>query len=181
MTTTKWSLDPAHSEVNFKVKHLMISTVTGKIEKFNVNVDASGDDFTNAKISFEADMKSLSTNNEQRDTHLKSPDFFDVEKFPKMKFESNAVTKNSDGNYTIKGNLTIKDVTKPLEIPVEFGGSAKDPWGNSKAGFSIETKINREDFGLTWNAALETGGVLVGTDVKVSAEIQLLAQVEQTA
>lgn len=181
METTKWVLDPSHSEVKFKVKHLMISTVSGSIDKFNVEVNSTSDDFTNANINFTADMSTINTNSEQRDGHLKSGDFFDVEKFPTMNFTSQSMVKNSDGNYTIKGNLTIKDVTKSIETIVEFGGAAKDPWGNAKAGFSLDFKINREDFGLTWNSALETGGVLVGTDVRVLAEIQLLQQVEVPA
>lgn len=181
MATTKWVLDPAHSEVKFKVKHLMISTVSGSIDKFNVEVDAANEDFTDAKINFTADLSSINTNNEQRDGHLKSPDFFDVEKFPSMNFVSELVTKKSTSDYLIKGNLTIKDVTKSIEVLVDFGGSAKDPWGNAKAGFSLDFKINREDFGLTWNAALESGGVLVSNEVRVMAEIQLLQQVEVPA
>ena len=176
MATTKWVLDAAHSEVHFKVKHLMISTVTGSIGKFDIEVESGSDDFSDAKVSFHAEMGTINTNNEQRDGHLKSGDFFDVEKFPKMAFVSDSVTKNGDGNLLVKGKLTIKDVTKPIEFPVEFGGAAKDPWGNGKAGFSVDTKINREDFGLSWNAALETGGVLVSSDVRILAEIQLLAQ-----
>lgn len=181
MANSKWVLDPAHSEVKFKVKHMMISSVSGEIKNFKVTVDSSNEDFTGANISFEAEMNSLSSNNEQRDGHLMSPDFFDVEKYPTMKFQSTSVTKKADGNLSIIGNLTIKDVTKSIEIPAEFGGSGKDPWGNAKAGFSIDFKINREEFGLTWNAALEAGGVLVSADVRILAEIQLLAQVKVAA
>jgi polyisoprenoid-binding protein YceI len=177
MSTTKWVLDPAHSEVSFKVKHLMISTVTGSIGTFHVEVESAASDFTDARIQFTAEMGSLNTNNEQRDGHLKSPDFFDVEKYPTIRFVSESIQKKSDTDYIIKGNLTIKDVTKSVEIPAEFGGSAKDPWGNAKAGFSLDVKINRDDFGLSWNAALETGGVLVSNDVRILAEIQLLQQV----
>jgi polyisoprenoid-binding protein YceI len=181
MSTSKWVLDPAHSEVSFKVKHLMISTVTGNIGAFNVQVESAAADFSDASIQFTAELGSLNTNNEQRDGHLKSPDFFDVEKFPTLSFVSESVTKKSDTDYVIKGNLTIKDVTKSIEVPAEFGGSAKDPWGNAKAGFSLDFKINREDFGLSWNAALETGGVLVSNEVRILAEIQLLQQVEVPA
>src|SRR5688572_12809386 len=150
METTKWVLDPSHSEINFKVKHLMISTVTGSIDKFNVEVVSPGADFTDADIRFEADMSTINTHNEQRDGHLKSTDFFDVEKFPLMNFISSSLTKKNDGTYVMKGNLTIRGITKPIEINVDFGGSVKDPWGNTKAGFSFETSINREEFGLTW-------------------------------
>lgn len=180
MENKHWLLDNTHSEVNFKVKHLMISTVTGSIEKFNVQVNTNGNDFNNASILFEADMSSINTNNEQRDGHLKSADFFDVEKYPNLSFRSTSMTKKGD-TYMLTGDLTIKNVTKSIEIPVEFGGLAKDPWGNQKAAFSIDIKINREDFGLNWNAALETGGVLVSQDVRILAEVQLLQQAEQPA
>lgn len=176
MATTKWNLDQAHSELSFKVKHLMISTVTGTFDKFNAQVESSSDDFTDAKISFSAEIGSVNTNSEQRDGHLKSPDFFDAEKYPSMNFVSSSVAKKSDGGLLVKGNLTIKDVTKEVEFTADFGGVAKDPWGNSKAGFSIDFKINRENFGLTWNAALEAGGVMVSTDVRILAEIQLIKQ-----
>jgi len=175
MATTKWALDPTHSEINFKVKHLMISTVTGAIGKFDATLESENEDFSNAKISFTADLNSINTNNEQRDGHLKSPDFFDTEKFPQMTFISDSVSKNSDA-LVVKGNLTIKGITKPIELKAELGGIGKDPWGNTKAGFSFDTKINREDFGLTWNAALESGGVLVSNDVKILGEIQLVKQ-----
>ncbi len=175
MATTKWALDPTHSEINFKVKHLMISTVTGGIGKFDVSLESEKEDFSDAKVSFTGDLNSINTNNEQRDGHLKSPDFFDTEKFPQMSFTSESVTKKSD-ELIIKGNLTIKGITKPVELKAEVGGIGKDPWGNTKAGFSFDTKINREDFGLTWNAALESGGVLVSSDVKILGEIQLVKQ-----
>ena len=176
MTTTKWGLDAAHSEINFKVKHMMIANVSGNFTKFNVNAETEGDDFSKAKINFTADTASINTNNEQRDGHLKSPDFFDAEKFPQLKFESDSITKKSDDEYVMNGNLTIKDVTKPGALNINFGGIGKDPYGNTKAGFTVEGKINRKDFGLTWNAALETGGMLVGEDLKIHSEIQLAKQ-----
>lgn len=176
METTKWGLDAAHSEINFKVKHMMIANVTGNFTKFNVNAETHGDDFSKAKINFTADAASINTNNEQRDGHLKSPDFFDAEKFPQLKFESNSITKKSDDEYVMNGNLTIKDVTKPVALNVNFGGIGKDPYGNTKAGFTVEGKINRKDFGLSWNAALETGGMLVGEELKIQSEIQLAKQ-----
>lgn len=176
MATNKWNLDPAHSELSFKVKHLMISTVTGTFDKFSVDVESSLEDFSDAKISFSADINSINTNNEQRDGHLKSPDFFDADKYPTMNFTSEVINKTTEGNIYITGNLTIKDVTKQIRFEATPGGIAKDPYGNLKAGFGIDFKINREDFGLTWNAALETGGVLVSTDVRIIAEIQLVKQ-----
>lgn len=176
MNTTKWALDPTHSEVTFKVKHMMISNVTGNFTKFNVNAETEADDFSKSKISFTADVNSINTNNEQRDGHLKSPDFFDTEKYPQLKFESSQLEKKSDDEYALHGNLTIRDVTKPVNLKVDFGGIAKDPYGNVKAGFTLEGKINRKDFGLTWNAATEAGGLLVGEDLKVHAEIQMVKQ-----
>jgi polyisoprenoid-binding protein YceI len=176
METTKWGLDAAHSEINFKVKHMMIANVTGNFTKFNVNAETQGDDFSKAKINFTADTASINTNNEQRDGHLKSPDFFDAEKFPHLKFESDSITKKSDDEFVMNGNLTIKDVTKPVALNINFGGIGKDPYGNTKAGFTVEGKINRKDFGLSWNAALETGGMLVGEELKIHSEIQLAKQ-----
>lgn len=176
METTKWGLDPMHSEINFKVKHMMIANVTGGFTKFTVDATSEGNDFSKGKINFTADVNSITTHNEQRDGHLKSPDFFDAEKFPTVKFESASMVKKSDDEFTLNGNLTIKDVTKPVSLNVNFGGIGKDPYGNTKAGFSIEGKINRKDFGLTWNAALETGGVMVGEELKIQSEIQLAKQ-----
>jgi polyisoprenoid-binding protein YceI len=176
MENTKWGLDPMHSEIAFKVKHMMIANVTGNFTKFNVDATTEGDDFSKAKINFTADTNSINTNNEQRDGHLKSPDFFDAAKFPTIKFESSSMVKKNDEDYTLNGNLTIRDVTKPVSLQVNFGGIGKDPYGNIKAGFSVEGKINRKDFGLTWNAALEAGGVMVGEELKIHSEIQLAKQ-----
>ena len=171
MPQTKWALDPAHSEIQFKVKHMMIATVTGSIDRFNVEVVADKADFSDAEISFTAETASINTGSEQRDTHLRSADFFDVENNPEIKFQA---TSFSPTQSELHGNLTIRDITKPVKLEVEFGGIGKDPWGNTKAGFTLSGKINRKDWGLNWNAALETGGVLVSEDVKVLAEIQLV-------
>ena len=176
METIKWGLDPMHSEINFKVKHMMIANVTGGFTKFNVNAETNGNDFTGAKVNFTADVNSITTHNEQRDGHLKSGDFFDAEKYPHISFESTGITKQSEETYVMNGNLKIKDVSKPVNLHVNFGGIGKDPYGNTKAGFTLEGKINRKDFGLNWNAALETGGVLVGEEMKIQAEIQLAKQ-----
>jgi polyisoprenoid-binding protein YceI len=173
---TKWTLDPAHSELKFKVKHMMISNVTGNFKKFNVEANTDEDDFTKAKINVTADLNSIDTNNEQRDTHLKSADFFETDKHPEAKFESTSVSKKHDDVYEVKGNLTIRGTTKPVTLNAEFGGIGKDPYGNIKAGFTVEGKINRKDFGLTWNAPLEAGGVLVGDELKIQSEIQLVKQ-----
>ncbi len=170
MSNTIWNLDPTHSELTFKVKHLMISNVKGEFTKFNATIE--GDTFENSKITATVDAASVFTNNTDRDGHLKSADFFEVETYPSLKFESTSITKEDEGEYTLIGELTIKGTTKTVELDVEFGGYMKYPYGNQKAGFSIEGKINRKDFGLNWNAALETGGVLVSDDVKITAEVQ---------
>ncbi|CEN49261.1 conserved hypothetical protein [Capnocytophaga canimorsus] len=174
MSTVKWSLDTAHSELNFKVKHLMISNVKGSFKDFSVEI--LGEDFATSKVNAQVKTISIFTNNEDRDNHLRSADFFDVENFPEMKFEGTSLTKKSDDEFTLVGNLTIKDVTKEVALAVDFGGVSKDPWGNEKLGFSVKGKINRKDFGLNWNAALETGGVLVSEEVKIEGELQFAKQ-----
>jgi len=173
-TQTKWALDPTHSELVFKVKHLMITNVKGEFRKFNASI--AGEDFTKAPIEVVIDATSIFTNEDQRDGHLKSADFFDVEKFPTLNFKSVSFKKVDGSVYELKGLLTIKGATKEVILDVDFGGINKDPWGNEKAGFSIEGKINRKDFGLNWNAALETGGVLVSDEVKINAEVQFVKQ-----
>ena len=175
MATTQWVLDPTHSELQFKVKHLMITTVTGSLKTFSATLASEDDDFEGANVSFEAEIGSIDTGNTDRDNHLKSGDFFDAEQFPKVTFESAAVSKDGD-DYVLTGNLTIKDTTKPVKLNAEFGGIATDPWGNTKAGFTLSGKINRTDFGLTWNAALETGGVMVSEEVKIAGELQFVKQ-----
>lgn len=175
-TATKWSIDPMHSEVQFKVKHLVISTVTGSFQNFEGTVETEGDDFTGAKINFSLDVNSIDTNQEQRDGHLKSAEFFDAEKYPHITFESTSVTKEDDDNYKLTGNFTIKGVTKPVTLQVEHGGIAADFYGNTKAGFEVTGKINRKDFGLTWDGVTEAGSIVVGEDIKLSANIQLAKQ-----
>ncbi|RAJ27078.1 YceI family protein [Pedobacter cryoconitis] len=175
MATTKWVLDPTHSELQFKVKHLMISTVTGSFNEFSAELDTENDNFEHAAVSFKAGVDSIDTSNKDRDGHLKSGDFFNAADFPSISFVSTSFTKDGD-DYQLKGDLTIKDVTKPVILDVEFGGTAQDPWGNTKAGFTIKGKINRTDFGLTYNAALETGGVMLGEEVKILGELQFAKQ-----
>ena len=174
-TTTKWAIDPAHSEVQFKVKHLMISTVTGSFKQFGAEAELEGDDLTNAQVSFWADTASIFTNDEKRDAHLRSPDFFDSEQFPKLTFTSTRI-EGSGSNWKVTGDLTIKGVTKSVTLDVEWSGQAKDPWGNTKAGLNLSGKIDRKEWGLTWNAALETGGVLVSDEVRILCEVQLAHQ-----
>lgn len=175
-TKTKWSIDPSHSEISFKAKHLMITNVTGVFKEFAGTVYTSGNDFVTSDIEFTMNPASVDTGTPDRDGHLKSADFFDVDNFKEIRFKGTGVAKTDDENYTLTGDLTIKGVSQKVKLNVEFGGLMKDPWGNEKAGYAISGKINRKDFGLTWNAALETGGVLVSEEIKISGEVQLLKQ-----
>jgi len=174
--TTKWVVDPSHSEILFKVKHLMITNVKGEFRNFNVSVETQGNDFSTAKVKTTIDASSIFTNEEKRDGHLKSADFFDVDNHKELIFESTSLKREDDDEFKMKGLLTIRGVQKEVKVDVDFGGLMTDPYGNEKAGFSIEAKINRKDWGLNWNAALEAGGVLVGEEVKIMAEIQLVKQ-----
>jgi polyisoprenoid-binding protein YceI len=173
---TKWIIDPAHSEVQFKVKHLMITTVTGYFKTFNLEVETETDDFTTAStIVFTADINSINTNNEQRDTHLKSSDFFDAARHAELKFIGNKYEQDGD-QYKLHGDLTIRETTKPITVSVEFGGIVVDPYGQTKAGFTVDGKISRKEFGLVWNAVTEAGQVVVSDDIKIHCEIQLVKQ-----
>jgi polyisoprenoid-binding protein YceI len=176
VNTTKWVLDPSHSEILFRVKHLMITNVRGEFRKFTAEAATKDSDFNASLVHVSIDASSLFTNEDNRDTHLKSADFFDVENHKEITFDSTSVKKLDDEQYELKGNLTIKGISKEVKLDVEFGGLNKDPWGNEKAGFSLSGKINRKDWGLNWNAALETGGVLVGDEVKINAEVQFVKQ-----
>ncbi|MFY0482941.1 YceI family protein [Flavobacterium sp. PLA-1-15] len=176
MSTTKWSIDPTHSEIGFKVKHMMFTNVSGSFQKFDATIETEDDNFENAKIEFTGDVDSITTGNADRDKHLLSPDFFDAEKHPKLTFSASSFKKLNEEEYELKGDLTLNGVTKPVKLDVEFGGLAKDPWGNLKAGMSITGKINRKDWGLNWNSALEAGGVLVGEEVKLNIELQFVKQ-----
>ncbi len=171
-----YKIDAAHSEITFKVKHLMITNVSGGFSKFDATMESSAEDFSDAVISFEADVDSISTNNEQRDTHLKSADFFHAEQFPKITFKSTAFEKESGNEYKMKGDLTIFGITKPVTLNVEHGGNVVDPWGQKKEGFEIEGKIKRGDFGLKWNALTEAGGAVVSDDVRLFLNVQMIKQ-----
>jgi polyisoprenoid-binding protein YceI len=182
-TSTKWVLDPTHSEIGFKIKHLMITNVSGNFNKFEVKAETNSDDFANAKVSVDIEVDSINTNNSQRDAHLRNADFFEADKYPLIRFRSTDVKRLDEETYTLTGNLTIKETTKPVKLALEFGGVTKDPYGNYKAGFSISGKINRHDFGVSYNAVLETGGVALGEEIKINGEIQLVKQqvLEQVA
>ncbi|MER2028370.1 MAG: YceI family protein [Solibacillus sp.] len=169
----KWQIDQAHSTIGFEVKHMMVSKVKGQFTNYSADVEVDNlEDLTSAQIEITIDTTSINTSNEDRDNHLKSAEFFDIEQFPDIKFKSTSITKDGD-DYKVSGDLTIKDVTKPAVFDVEYGGKGTNPWGVEVYGFEAATKIDREEFGLTWNAALETGGVLVGKDIKIKVELEL--------
>lgn len=168
-----YKIDAAHSEITFKVKHLMITNVTGHFNEFDATMVAKNDDMTDATVEFTAKVNSIDTKNKDRDAHLKSDDFFSAEKYPEIKFTSTSIVLNG-GEYTLQGNLTIRDVTKPVSLKVQYIGKVVDPWGQTKVGFEAEGKINRKEFGLTWNAMTEAGGVVVSEDVKLDLNVQFI-------
>jgi polyisoprenoid-binding protein YceI len=173
---TIWAIDPTHSEIQFKVKHLVISTVTGSFKQFEGTVETEGEDFVTADIQFSADVASVDTNQEQRDQHLRSAEFFDADNHPKLTFASTSVEKTGDETYLIHGNMTIKGTSQPLTLTAHYGGSMVDFYGNHKAGFELSGKINRKDFGLTWSAVTEAGGVVVADEVKLVVNVQVARQ-----
>jgi polyisoprenoid-binding protein YceI len=178
-TTTKndvkvWALDPTHSSVHFAVKHMVISKTKGFFENYKLNVETKGLDFTDANIELEIDVNSINTNMPDRDNHLRSADFFDAANFPVIKFVSTSFKKLNDEEYILKGDITIKGITKQIEFKVSFGGQLVDPWGNVRTGFNLESSIDRFDFGLNWNTLLEAGNAMVGKIVKLEAEIEVV-------
>jgi polyisoprenoid-binding protein YceI len=181
MTRTKWFIDPTHSTLSFKIKHLMITNVSGSFKNFNAEVETNGTDFSTAAIQLKAEISSIDTNNTQRDGHLRTSDFFEAEKYPEMIFESTKVEKVDEENYHVIGNLTMKGVTKPVNLNVEFGGVTKDPWGSERAGFVITGKINRTDWGINFNSVLETGNLMLAEEVKINSEIELVKQAARVA
>jgi len=168
---TKWAIDPAHSEIGFKVKHMMISTVSGQFEKFDASAETEGDNFATASVEVKMDIDSISTKNSDRDAHLKSDDFFNAEKYPQMTF----VSKSFDGEK-LTGDLTIRDISKEVELDVEFNGIAVDPYGQTKAGFELTGEINRKEFGLKWDAVTEAGNIVVSDKVKLVIGVQFIRQ-----
>lgn len=181
MATTKWALDPTHSEIQFKVKHLMISKVTGQFQKFEGTVETEGENLETAKVNFSADVDSVSTNNEQRDAHLKNNDFFDTEHHAKLTFVSEKLQKIDDEHYKLYGTLTIRGVSKQEVLNVEFGGQVQDPWGNTRVGFTVTGKINRKDYGVSFGMISETGGVLLGYDVEINAQAEFVKVADPAA
>ena len=172
---TTWKIDPVHSEIIFKVKHLMISTVSGRFDTFDAAIETTKEDFSDAKITFSGDVNSINTKNEMRDGHLKSPDFFDAAKYPALSFTSTSVKKLSDYEMEVTGNLTMRGVTKSVKLAVIYNGTVAGMGGAKVAAFEITGKVNRFDFGLQWNALTEAGGVTVGNEVK----IEILAEFNQ--
>jgi polyisoprenoid-binding protein YceI len=174
---TKWAIDPAHSEISFKVRHLMITNVKGVFKDFSASVKTTGGDFTTSEIEFSLNPASVDTGAPDRDIHLKSADFFDVEKYGRISFSGIKVEKSkADGSYILHGDLTIKDITKPIKLNVEFAGVMKDPWGNEKAGYTLTGKVNRQEWGLNWNTPLEAGGLLLSDEVIINCDVQLVKQ-----
>ena len=181
MAQTKWILDSTHSELGFKIKHLMITNVSGSFKNFKAEVDTEETDFSTAQINLSAEMASITTNNEQRDAHLLNSDFFEVEKYPELKFKSTKLEKIDSDTYSLFGKLTMKGVTKPVRLSVEYNGLSKDPWGGERAGFVVTGKINRSDWGVNFNGVLETGGVMLSEEVRINGEIQLVKQAVSVA
>ncbi len=173
---SKWIIDTVHSEIGFKIKHLVVSNASGKFTSFKGNAESSTDDFTNAKINFTADINSVHTGDEQRDGHLKSADFFDAAQYPTLGFVSTSFTKKDGSAYVLKGNLTMHGVTKPVELAVDFGGIQKSLYGQMVAGFEVTGKIKRSDFGLTWSAVTEAGGLVLAEDVKFTINLELIKE-----
>lgn len=182
---TKWVIDPVHSEVGFRVRHLMVTNIKGQFTEYDASIYTTDEDFMTAEIDFWIRAASIDTGNTDRDTHLRSADFLDVEKHPQIHFIGKSYESvDNDGSYTLYGDLTIRGVSKQVKLDVEFGGVVKDPWGNEKAAFTVNGKVNRKDWGLVWNKSLEAGGVLVGDEIHINCEFQLkksdeIAEVEE--
>jgi polyisoprenoid-binding protein YceI len=181
MAQTKWILDSTHSELGFKIKHLMITNVSGSFKNFTAEVTSEDGNFNNAQINLSAEMASITTNNEQRDAHLLNGDFFDVEQYPELKFQSTKFEQKDSDTYTLNGELTMKGITKPVKLNVEYTGVTKDPWGGERAGFVVTGKLNRSDWGVSFNGVLETGGVVLSEEVRINGEIQLVKQAVSVA
>lgn len=173
-----WTIDPAHSQITFTVRHMMIANVRGRLETFTGTVDLNEQDPVRSTVDVQIEAASINTRDPQRDGHLRSPDFLNVEEYPTIRFKSRRVEKLDDAHGRIVGDLTVRDVTREVTLDVEYNGQAKSPWGTVSAGFTAHAKINRADWGLKWNQALETGGLLVGEDVRVDIELELVKQAE---
>ena len=171
---SSWNFDASHSSIRFAVDHMVISEVEGKFTSFEGTVESSNEDFSDAKINFKIDVNSVDTDNEKRDGHLKNEDFFDVEKHPEMTFVSTSLEKVKEGKYNLTGNLTLHGVTKEITLKMSYGGTVKDPWGNTRAGLKVTGSLNRTDFGLKYNSTLEAGGLMLGEEVELSCKMELI-------
>ena len=171
---TNWNIDPSHSSIRFAVDHMVISEVEGIFSKYEGSVVSPKSDFSDAKINFSVDVNSVNTDNAKRDEHLRGADFFETEKYPKMTFVSTSVTKTGTGKYNLKGKLTLHGVTKEITLAMTYGGTTKDPWGNTKAGLKVTGVINRTDFGLKYNSVMEAGSLMIGEDVTITAKVELV-------
>lgn len=176
MAKVIWKIDPVHSEIQFKVKHMLISTVTGQFNKFDCTVETENDDFRTARIHFTADINSISTNNEQRDKHLLTGDFFDAGNHPHVKFESDSMEKLDDDRFRLHGTLTMRGVSKPITLDVVFGGTMVDNYGSTRAGFEVRGKVNRRDFGISFSMISETGGILLSDEVRIAINTEFVRQ-----
>lgn len=172
MSVSKWVVDATHSSVDFTIRHMMIAKVKGTFHNFSAEIEANPEDLTSASISFSVELNSIDTRNADRDNHLRTGDFFNTEEHPNLTFKATKIVRTGDGEYDVTGDLSLHGVTRPETFEVTYEGSGKDPWGNEKAGFSAKGAIKRSDYGLTYNAALETGGVLIGDEVKISIELE---------
>jgi len=181
MASTTWALDPTHSEIGFKIRHLMISNVSGTFKNFKIEVKTENDDFSKASIKATIDVNSINTNNEARDGHLRNSDFFESEKYPELIFNSTKIEKVEDQTFVVHGDFTMKGITKPVKLNLEFNGIVNDPWGNERAGFLLTGKLNRSDWGINFNNVLDSGGVALGEEVKLNSEIELVKVAEAVA
>lgn len=174
--TTTWTIDPAHSKISFSARHMVITEVTGQFDKFDLKMTTEGEEFTNSNIEFTIDAQSVNTGIQDRDNHLRSADFFEAEKYPELKFVSKTIKKTDDEEYKMTGDMTIRDITKEIELDVTYGGQIVDPWGNTRAGFSIKGKLNRFDFGLRWNSLIEAGGAVVSKNINILCTVEVIKQ-----
>ncbi|MBA3647445.1 MAG: YceI family protein [Chitinophagales bacterium] len=171
-----WNVDPSHSHITFKVRHMMISYVNGEIKEYDLKVETTGEDFSSAKISFSANPDSITTGSEQRDGHLLSDDFFNTEKFPAMTFKGNSLMHVGDDHWTLQGDITIRDVTQPISLQANYMGKMDDPWGNTRVGFEVNGKINRKEFGLKWDVVTEAGGIVVSDEVRIHCNLEFIRE-----
>jgi len=176
MTTNRWNIDTTHSGIHFSVRHMVISKVRGRFAKFSGSLQLDESDLTRSSVEATIEASSIDTGTPERDTHLRSPDFFDVERFPELRFRGTHIERRNDTRFQLTGELTIRDVTRQVVLEVEAGGRALDPWGNERVGFVAKTALDRKDFGLGWNQLLEAGGVLVGDRIEIELEVQAVKQ-----